>query len=519
MLSFSQLIRRAASINHGGVATRCENRVLTWGATLERVRALAGVLRGLGLAPGDRVAILSGNSDFYFQFLFAVPWAGGVTVPINTRLAPAEIEYWLADSGSRFLLVGDSFLDTVLGLRGKLASLERIVCIGEREPAGCDALQGLLAAHLPMDDAGRAGDDLAALFYTGGTSGRSKGVMLTHQGFVLSTMQWALGVGVSAEDVILIAAPMFHMVAGLNSVAAALLAASACIMPRFDPLDALRTIEAHRITKVALVPAMVDSIVSHPQARSTDLSSLRRITYGAAPMPESILRRALQVMPGVRFYQIYGQTESGPNISMLTPEHHIVRDNSVSPKHASAGQALLGVDIAILDEHDRPVARGACGEICVRSPCVSPGYWNLPEETARFLHDGWAHTGDAGYLDEDGFLHVVDRIKDMIISGGENIYSAEVERVLYLHPAIAECAVIGIPHDYWGEQVHAVVRLHAGATLNEADLFAFCRQHLAGYKCVRSVEFRGEPLPRNGADKILKRELRQPYWTGRQRAV
>src|SRR5690606_29189965 len=237
-----------------------------------------------------------------------------------------------------------------------------------------------------------------------------------------------------------------------------------------------------------------------------------------APMTEAGLGGALRALPGVRFCQIYGQTEGGPNISILHHEYHVLEGPNAG-KLRSAGQPMPGTIVAILDEEDRPVPQGEVGEICVRGLTISPGYWNQPEETAKAQRNGWLHTGDAGYFDEDGFLYIVDRLKDMIITGGENVYSAEVENVVSLHEAVAECVVIGIPNERWGEQIHAIVRLKEGHTCTEEELMAHCRKHLAGYKCVRSVEFRSEPFPLSGANKILKRELRARYWRDRERNV
>lgn len=514
MYSFSQALQRAATVHRHGIASRFMGRETTWAETSARVARIAGALRALGLAPGDRVAILAANSEVYFQLLFAIPWAGGVVVPVNTRLSPEEIALCLEDSGSRMLCV-DEACAALLGDRTP-AGL-RVVQLGTRtDSPDRVALEAALDGCEPVADAGRGGADLAALYYTGGTTGRSRGVMLTHEGMIVNTLQWALEIGVGRDDMLLIVAPMFHLVGGLNSLAAAVLGAGVSVLPRFEVRLLLQAIASERVTKVAVVPTMLGAIVSHPDVGAFDLSSLRRISYGGSPISEALLRRTLAVLPHVRLYQVYGQTEGGPTISMLKPEHHCAEAGG---RLASAGQPIAGVELRILDEDDREVACGQVGEICVRGLTVSPGYWNQPEETARVQRNGWLHTGDAGYCDEEGYVYIVDRVKDMIITGGENVYSLEVENVLYLHPAVAECAVFGIPDERWGERVHAVVRLREGCHADRDELMAHCRRHLAAYKCVRSLELRTEPMPLSGANKILKRVLRAPYWQRHRRPL
>jgi len=517
--SLAQALRRAATVNPRGIASRCQGRQTSWALTLDRVQRIAALLRETGLAPGDRVAILAGNSDIYFQLLFAIPWAGGIAVPLNTRLSLEELAHCLDDSGSRFLVVDEGFTATAARLHALAPAIERLV---HADSSGCaqgpGPFEALLADATPAVDAGRGGDDLFALYYTGGTTGRPRGVMLTHAGIITNTLQWAFEIGVARDDLLLIVAPMFHLVGGLNSVAATVLAAGVCLMPRFDAQAVLQTIAGERVTKMALVPTMMTAILAHPDIAGFDLSSLRRISYGGSPIPESLLRRTLEAMPQVRLYQVYGQTEGGPNISVLKPEHHLPGAHGEG-RLRSAGQPIVGTEVVILDADDRPVPAGQVGEICVRGLTVSPGYWNQPEETARVNRNGWLHTGDAGHLDADGFLYIVDRVKDMIITGGENVYSQEVENVLGAHPAVAECAVFGVPDERWGERVHAVVRLREGCTASTEELIAHCRGHLAGYKCVRSIDFRTAPFPLSGANKILKRELRAPFWETRPRQV
>ena len=487
----------------------CEH---TWHSLSERVARLAGALRSLGLERGDRVAILAMNSAEYLGLYFAIPWAGGICVPINIRLNPQEVVFWLNDSQSRILIVDDAFAEIAAMIRDQLRTVEHIVHLGDSAaPSRMHAMRELLDDSTPMDDAGRCDDDVALLLYTGGTTGTSKGVMLTHECFIFAALQWSHAVTVNASDTLLVAIPMFHLAAALNCIAAMMLAAELVILPRFDAKDTLKAIETQRVTKAAFVPAILELLIRSPSFDTTDVSSLKRITYGGAPMPAPILEYAQEKLPQVNFYQIYGQTECGGVATCLTPEYHVL-EGSKSRKRNTAGKPVTGTDIRILAPDGTELPAGTAGEICLRGPSTSPGYWNLPALTESLYTDGWLHTGDVGFLDEDGFLTIIDRIKDMIISGGENVFAAEVENVLYQHSAVAQCAVIGIPSRKWGEQVHAVVRLIEGASVSERELMDFCRSRIAAYKSIRSVEFRDEPFPLSSMNKILKRELRKPHW-------
>ncbi len=470
------------------------------------------MLKRLGLAEEARVAVLAPNSDVVFEYLFSIAWAGGVVVPINTRLAPPEILELLKDSEASMLVVADEFVETVAGLRDQLERIAHFIYIGDGPvPDGYVSHENETKGQVPVEDAGRAGDDLYALFYTGGTTGRPKGVMITHDGMFVNILEWIAAVRVTMEDRFLIVPPMFHAAGGENSLAVAALAATACIVPRFDVVEGFRLIERERLTKIPLVATMLDMMVNHPRIADFDLSSVTHVSYGASPIHKDLLEKAMQVLPAAQFFQVFGQTEGGPTVTVLPPEYH-VSQGPYAGKMNSAGIPIIGVEVAILDAEGRQLAPDETGEIAVKGAGVSPGYWNLPEVTAAAFCDGWLRTGDAGYLDEDGFLFIADRVKDMIISGGENVYPAETERVLLGHSAVSECAVIGIPSRKWGEQVHGIVRLHDGASISEEELINYCRERLAGYKCVRSVEFRRQPFPLSATAKILKRELRRPYW-------
>jgi long-chain acyl-CoA synthetase len=311
---------------------------------------------------------------------------------------------------------------------------------------------------------------------------------------------------------------MFHIADGCAVFGATMGLCSHAFIPGFTPTATMQAVARLKITNTLLVPTMVNMLVNDPELARYDMSSLRRIVYGASPMPEAVIVKALEVLPGCGFAHAYGQTECAPMVTFGGPEFHVL-EGPHAGRFKSAGRAVYGASVKILDEQEREVPFGTVGEVCVRGDNVMLGYWNKPEQTEEAKRGGWMHTGDGGYMDADGFVYIVDRVKDMIISGGENVYSAEVENALYQHGAVAECAVIGIPHDKWGEQVHAVVRLHAGRAATAEELIAFSHTLIAGFKCPRSVDFTDQALPLSGAGKILKTELRKPYWAGRTEAV
>ncbi len=513
-------IKRAMVVATNEIATIDGGRVRTWTECGERVARLAGALRGeLGLADGGRAAILALNSDRYFEFSHAMPWAGGVFVPINTRLAPPEIEYWLTDAGAEILFVDDTFAEVAAALRDNLPALRELVYVGDGEtPADMHNYEELVAANDPAEDRVKGYDDLAALYYTGGTTGISKGVMLSHRNLVCNALHIVPMFGFRQGMRWLHAGPMFHIADGLSIFGVTMVAGRHIFIPGFEPKAVLEAIEEYKITDGLLVPTMINMLVHHPAVGEHDISSLRHLTYGASPMPEAVIRRAVEVMPNCDFTHAYGQTETAPLVSANGPDAH--RGEGLEKGlFKSCGWPVLDVEIKIVDEEGAEVPRGTVGELCARGPNVMLGYWNKPEQTAAALRDGWMHSGDGAYMDPDGYIFIVDRVKDMIISGGENIYSAEVESAVHLHTAVAECAVIGVPDEQWGERVHAIVRLKDGEAASVEDIIAHCHEHIAGFKCPRSIDFRDEPLPLSGAGKILKTELRKPFWAGQEKQV
>jgi long-chain acyl-CoA synthetase len=511
-------LRRALQVNPNGLATVFGMRRRTWRELGERVARLAGALRTRGVAGGDRVAVLSLNSDRYLELYLAVGWAGGVIVPLNIRWSALENEDALRDCRAGILFVDKAFAPVGAQLAEAIPGLSLVFADDGEAPSGTEAYETLIGTSEPVADAMREGGDLAGIFYTGGTTGRSKGVMLSHHNLMANALN-ALGEGMFPGTAkYLHAAPMFHLANGAAMYSLLLSGGSNVIVQGFTPEGVMAAIQNERVTDVLLVPTMIQMFVDHPALASHDLSSLKNIVYGASPISEAVLDRATKALPHVTFTQAYGMTELSPIATLLHWKEHI-GEGRAKGRHRGAGRATLGCEVRIVDENDKPVPSGTVGEIVVRGDTVMMGYWERPEETARAVIDGWMHTGDGGYMDADGFVYVVDRVKDMIISGGENVYSVEVENALALHPAVLQCAVIGIPSEQWGETVHAVVVKRGGAAVSSGELIEFTKTLIAGYKCPRSVEITDAPLPLSGAGKVLKRELRKPFWEGRDRRV
>jgi long-chain acyl-CoA synthetase len=482
-------------------------RRVTWAEFRDRVARLASAWRRLGLAPGGRVAILADSSFRYLEVYFAALWAGGVLAPVNSRFARPEMVDMLADCTPSILVADAASAERALDLQRELGIPLLVHAEDGAAPPGMHAYEELVTSAEPMPDAGRSGDDLACLFYTGGTTGRSKGVMLSHTNLGMNAMN-SYALGLSENAVHLHCGPLFHLGAGGRVFGTTTFAGTNLVLPRFDAQKVLETLAREKPTHAVFVPAMLQQMLARPDFDRYDLSSVKVIAYGAAPMPGALIEELMRRVPACSFLQSYGQTELSPVATTLAPWHHVAGSRFLR----SVGRVNPNVELRIVDADDHPLPPGAIGEIVVRGPTVMLGYWRREEETARALRGGWMHTGDAGYLDE-GFLFLVDRLKDMIVSGGENVYSAEVENVIHDHPAVAECAVFGIPHETWGEAVHAVVVTRPDHTLTAAELIAHCRTAIAGYKVPKSVEIRSEPLPKSGASKIQKTELRAPWWT------
>lgn len=504
--SLSQVIGRSALLRGDEPAIIDGDRRVGWREFADRIARMAGLLRAIGMGEGDRVAMLALNSHHYLEAFFAVPRGGGIFTPLNFRLAVPELAAILRDAGAEILIVDAAHVHLVADLKAA-APLREVVLLD-------DGYEALLATVDPAPDAGRAGDDIAALFYTSGSTGMPKGVMHSHANIVMAGFTCIPMFQLNEDAVVLISGPLFHVGATGMCIPALIAAATVVLLARFDPGQVIEAVSGHRVTTMTMVPTMLRMVLDHPSCRHHDLTSLRTVTFGGAPMPGSLLAEALSIVGSARFIHCYGMTETTASCSSLPAQY--LGD---ARRATSVGRALTGIDMAIVDADDRPVPPGVSGEIVVRGPVVMKGYWNQPEVTARTLRGGWLHTGDVGYIDERGFVFLVDRLKDMIITGGENVYSREVEEAIYSYPGVAQCAVIGIPDPRWGEAVHAIVAASNGAAIDAEALMAHCRARIAGYKCPRSIDVRPDPLPLNGANKINKPALRQPFWEGRQSRI
>ncbi|MFT5577334.1 MAG: long-chain acyl-CoA synthetase [Paraglaciecola psychrophila] len=513
-MRLTQGIHRAAQLYPKRPALVSAEGIVSWSEFEQRVARLAGVFQSLGLQPGDRVAMLSHNSPRYVEFYFAALWAGGVILTINTRWAMAEKTHCLNDARAKILLVGAAFTDDIEDLKEHCPSLQSVIYADTTSAtmaAGLLDYEQALANTAPVADANRSGEDLAALFYTGGTTGKAKGVMLSHNNFMANSMNAIVNLGLSSDSIHLHVSPLFHLAGGSRLFTLTAVGGTHAVIPSFNADNFLDAIERFRVTATVVVPTMLNTLLQHPTINDYDVSSLRLLTYGASPMPEALMRGAMAKFPDIAFLQSYGMTELSPVATMLLPKYHCFEGPNAG-RIRSAGQAVLNADIAVVDETGKAQPQGVVGEVCVRGPMVMQGYWRQPELTKQVVRDGWMHTGDAGYLDEEGFLFLSDRIKDMIISGGENVYSTAVENVLYRHEAILECAIIGIPDEKWGEAVHAIVVLKEAAIATEQELISHCRATLAGYECPKTVAIISGELPKSGVGKILKAELRKPFW-------
>jgi long-chain acyl-CoA synthetase len=498
--TFVAPLERGARVAGSEVAVVCGQERLTHSDLYERAGRLVGALRAMGLRRGDRVAIAGPNCHRYLELYLAAPAGGFVIVPLNARHTEPELRYALHDSGARVLVATPQF--EVLA-----DAVERFVPI----PDGYDAV---LAAAEPAPWAMVQEDDLAGLFYTGGTTGAAKGVMLTHGNLVANAFHFMACWPFTPATRWLIVAPMFHAAGTIGTLATVWAGGRHVILPAFEPGAVLDAIEQEGVTATLIVPTMMAALVDEQQRCPRGVSSLRWLSHGSAPVGTSLLRRTHQTFPDASLLHIYGATETAPILTLL-PDEHLLLD---TPQAHSCGRPAIGIELDIVDPRTRtPLPARTIGEVRVRGANVTSGYWNKLEETRDALGEGWYLTGDLGYLDETGHLFLVDRAKDMIVSGGENVYSTEVEEALYSHSAVSEAAVFGVPDERWGEAVHAVVMTRAAVT--EPELIAHCRERIAGYKLPKRIERRTEPLPKSAAGKILKRELREPFWRDRETSI
>lgn len=510
-LSFDEFLKYWGEHRPDGIAIEDGERKTTYAEAEVLTRKLIAALQARGIKKGDMIAWLGKNSDHYFLLLHACARMGVVMAPVGWRLAPREIGYILSDTGAKLLVTGEDFYETGQQVASAMENGPQVVT-GSFFFNEAEAME-------PTEYETPSPDDPVLQLYTSGTTGNPKGVGLSNRN-LFSLRRPSLEANLpwhqyEPTDAILAAMPCAHI--GGTGLAAIAIANGirAQVLDEFTPQGVLEAIE-NGATHMFLVPAAIQFIIQHPLAKETDFSNLRYLMYGAAPMPLELLKAAVKTMPDTGFLQVYGMTETCGTVTMLPPEDHSLEGNE---RMRSAGKAVPGVEIQIRTEDNKEAPRGEIGEICIKSPSNTAGYWNRPEATQETIDsDGWLHTGDAGIMDEDGYVFIQDRIKDMIISGGENVYPAEVENAIFGHPAVAEVAVIGIPSEQWGEEVKACVVCKPDVEFDPNELIAYSRERIAAFKAPKSVDVIPE-MPRNASGKILRRQLRAPYWEGKDRQV
>jgi long-chain acyl-CoA synthetase len=469
---------------------------LTFRELHERVQGISGALSKLGFRVGDRLGLLLPNGPEYIQLVYACSLLGVIVVPLNTRLSLAEIDRVLADASPHGLVRHSSLpVPTVRLPRERVLDQEPLEVRNDSFPDVFYDPQAVLA-----------------LIYTSGTTGHPKGVMVTHANVLADVQNFNFWMRYTEAGVYLHAAPIFHIADFPCMFAAPVFGACQVTIPKFDPRGFCETVDRERVSHTVLVPTMINLLTQFPEVKKYDLSSLQVLAYGGSPMAPDLIRRTRELLPQVKLVQAYGLSESGFLTGLQDQEH-------TDERLLSCGRPCPGIDLRVTDDAGNQVEVGKSGELVARGANIMRGYWNNPGETALAFRDGSFRTGDIGYQDSEGYFYILDRLKDMIVTGGENVYSGEVEAVIYAHPAVREAAVFGIPDPKWGEVVMACVVLKPGSTLTIDDLIAFCRQSLASYKIPRRVEFSEAELPKSGSGKILKRVLRERFWVHQERAV
>ena len=505
---FAQALARTVRTFAGNPAIIDGDTTTSWGEFGDRFIRIAGGLRDLGLQPGNRVAVLAATTPDHLSFMYAVSWAGGVLVPLNTRLAPKELRRILDQSETTMFAsdfrnrptaeavlreAGDSLMKTI----GMDAGAVGATSLDVLEKA--DRIEAWAAEM----------SDLAALYYTGGTTGLPKGVMTSDGAILTQSLNSAADLYVTEKTNYLHAPPLFHMAAAFIAHACALSGAAQTFLPELTPENYIRTVKDKGVTFITLVPTMLVDMLATPNVENA-FKTVEYFAYGTAPIPEALLREVMDRCPHLKFIQVYGQTECAGPATVLHPKHHAL-SGPMAAKLATAGIPNRTHEIRVVDPDGNTVPNGSSGEVLIRGTGVMIGYWKQPDLTADTLKDGWLHTGDVGIMDDDGFVRIVDRLKDMIITGGENVFSGEVENVIAHHPDVKMCAVIGLPDEKWGERIHAVVVMGEEASLDFEILQAHCRQHIAGYKCPRSASFITDALPVSAVGKVRKDLLRTQY--------
>lgn len=490
---------------------------ITYAQMEERVNRLANAILGLGYKNGDRLVILAENTFKYMEVYFAAGKAGMSVTPLNFRLSDGEITHIVNDSEATLYLAGEGYEERSLGLKPEIKAIKQWISL-DKKSDGYLFYEEIMADASPEDPWIEVDEDeMAILMYTGGTTGLPKGVMLSHRNLMTAAYGCILVAGFDSDDATCFVLPLFH-ISLWPALCVLMMGGKVVIMPRPDLVEILRLIQDEKCTHVNLVPTIYGWLLNLPQAEEYDLSSLRIMTYAGSPFPPDVLKRCINKFGNI-FAQGYGLTEAAPVVSFLIPEDHVLEGpENLTRRLTSAGKEAHVVEARVVNENDEPVQVGEIGEIVARGKNIMMGYWKNPELTAQVLRGGWLHTGDMGTIDEDGYIYLVDRKADMIITGGENVYPKEVEDVLYEHPAVQEAAVVSAPDERWGEKVQAVVALKEGTSATEEKLIAHCKKSLAGYKCPKAVQI-WDSLPKTPIGKIVRKDVKKSFWGDQEKKI
>jgi acyl-CoA synthetase (AMP-forming)/AMP-acid ligase II len=504
----------------------CEGKCWTYRVFCDRIERFSLSLLKLGLRKGDRVAILHPNCHYFLEAYYGITQIGAISVPLNYRLSSKEIAFILQDSESRILIADPMFTKVIDPIRREIQGIEKIIWTGEerveKEPRDVSyeslvaQLRSSSLPEIPIQD-----EDVAQIYYTSGTTGRPKGVMLSHKNVTSHALGTIAEIQLSDRDVWIHVAPLFHLADAWATWAITWVGGTHVLVREFEPKSVLVAIEKEKVTLTNLIPTMLNLMVNHPEVAKYDYRSLRVLLSGGAPIAPEVVRKIVETFK-CDYIQTYGMTETSPYLTLSILKDHLKKlsyEDQLRFK-SKTGREFIGVELKVVNEKGEEVKRDEkeVGEIIVKGDTVTKGYWKLPEETAKSIKKGWLHTGDMAVMDEEGYVTIVDRKKDMILTGGENVYSTEVENALYMHPAILECAVVGIPDPKWGEAVKGIVVLKTGQKATAEEIIHFCKEKIAHYKAPKSIDFIGA-LPRTGSGKIHKKGLRDKYWEGYDKKV
>jgi fatty-acyl-CoA synthase len=522
----AETLKKALKLYPQKQAIVCGEKRWTYQEFCNRINRLSHGLNGFGVRKDDKVAILHPNCHTFLEAYYAIPQIGAISVPINYRLSPGEIAFILKDSESKILIADSMFKNQVDPIREEIRGIERILWTGGLQELD-DSIDLNYEEVMQQSDFGvlpdlsMSSEDVAQIYYTSGTTGRPKGVMLSHQNVTTHALGTIAEIHLTDRDVWIHVAPLFHLADAWATWAVTWVGGTHVLVREFDAKVVLETIEKEKVTLTNLIPTMLNLMVNHPEVGRFDYSSLRVLLSGGAPIAPEVVRKIIETF-NCDYIQTYGMTETSPYLTLSILKEHLKKlsDEDQLRFKSKTGREFIGVELKVVDEQGKEIKKDEkeVGEIIVKGDIVTKGYWKLPEETKKSIKEGWLYTGDMAVIDGEGYVTIVDRKKDMILTGGENVYSTEVENVLYMHPAILECAVIGIPNQKWGEAVKGFVVLKSGQKATEQEIIQFCKERIAHYKAPKSIDFIGA-LPRTGSGKIHKKDLRDKYWEGYEKKV